>query len=341
MAKELIFDSERLERKQRRRRILIPAACAAGLLLLIVLISAIFFRGSSEETVKGGEDTPYPFEWTMKSDGSCLVTVSRPKDGGASWELSLENEQNRFVRAEKKSGGKKEDSFLMTPLEEGSALICLVLTGDEAQTDVRYTTALRVDVAKDGETLRSSIGASVGKPGITRVEGGQDSENPYRISTERSGQLSIDVAGPAQEYDWDGESSDENVAVFLGVTRSGSEWHAVFGPGETPGECRIALFSDIANATIRATVVLDEDGRLSVTEHSAEYGEKDASYFPPQTEPDETGEADTTPAETDEPGKELSDREPGSHDVGKSRQDDPNNPDEEPETIVESEWTGN
>ena len=75
MSDELIFDSERQERRARKKSRLIPLLVLAGILLAVIVI-ALLLRSGKEPVHPAGEDTSYPYTWQVQSDGSLLVEIS-------------------------------------------------------------------------------------------------------------------------------------------------------------------------------------------------------------------------------------------------------------------------
>ena len=63
MADELLFDSERQEKKTQRRKWLYPAIALAAVLLIAVVVALILRGKNKTEIHKLGEDSLYPFTW--------------------------------------------------------------------------------------------------------------------------------------------------------------------------------------------------------------------------------------------------------------------------------------
>ncbi|MBR0311837.1 MAG: hypothetical protein IJQ98_05500, partial [Oscillospiraceae bacterium] len=63
MAKEVVFESERISKWERNTRFVIPAI-AFVVVIVIAVVAALIMQGSRGETFTGGEDSPYPYSWT-------------------------------------------------------------------------------------------------------------------------------------------------------------------------------------------------------------------------------------------------------------------------------------
>ena len=89
MAKNVVFESERYEKRQIFKRIGIPLAVVIGAILIAVVV-ALIVRGGRGKPVSGGEDTPYPYTWTANRNGSVTLVLDRAAAPGYIWSASTD-----------------------------------------------------------------------------------------------------------------------------------------------------------------------------------------------------------------------------------------------------------
>ena len=174
MAQDVVFDSERLEKRERAKKLLIPAAVTVGILLLVMIAAVVtgMLRG---KTVTGGEDTPYPFSWRANRDGVITLEIDRADAEGYKWNyipfvpqdgLELEDMDQTIYEpvfsvesdAKQKEG---KDRFILTPLKEGRQVITFGLCGTQGETDEIYEVNLLAEYSlEDGKTSSQFLSSS-------------------------------------------------------------------------------------------------------------------------------------------------------------------------------------
>lgn len=294
MADELLFDSERQEKKARKRRLLRPAIALAAILVLAVVI-ALILRSVREPVHKEGEDGPYPFTWQLRDGGSLLLELPHPDAPDYRWTLA---EPDALENIEvSREAEEKDDTTRITvkPLGEGRAMVELKLLregetapepaskeealaqsykGPEPE-DVLYERSILLQFTREEDKLTGTVLSSVGvqRQGLQR--GGEDSANPYRIYAKDEKRVVAAVKIASLETDWSceilsGEGSVSVEAILYDV----GEVRLCLDAGETPGESELVFRSEAAGAALRLKTSTGADGVLLVTEHRAEYGEK-------------------------------------------------------------------
>lgn len=115
---------------------------AAAVLCAALIVSVVLRQNGADSTFSGGEDTAYPYTWTMKADGSLTVTFSNGGKDGYVW--SAENADVDILTAsEPDSRGasvlSKESSttFTLTPVGQGITMVSFVLApGDDPSSPI-------------------------------------------------------------------------------------------------------------------------------------------------------------------------------------------------------------
>ena len=319
MSEELLFDSERQERKARRKTLLIPLLVLAAVIVLVVVI-ALIVRSGKAELHNAGENTLYPFTWEIHTDGSLLLELPHENAPDYRWTL-VNGEELDFLladRAEKEKDGKT--CFTLTPTGEGRSLLELALfrearsqpaadntaaTGAEetdededepAADDIIYRMSLMLENTEaDGRLVCTLLGVS-GYQLQGPVSGGEDSENPYKVRTNENRELVITVQVQGMERDWVCEIvyGAESVVVD-GLMNTPDSAKLYLKSGEVPGESELVLRSEAANAEIRFHCRTESDGALLLLDRQESYGEK-----PEQQDPAEGREQIATVPEGEE-----------------------------------------
>lgn len=338
MADELLFDSERQEKKTQRRKWLYPAIALAAVLLIAVVVALILRGKNKTEIHKLGEDSLYPFTWQLNADGSILLELPHENDPAYRWVLTNGETLSALdaVREEKESNNTTR--FTLTAREEGRNLLelSLQLQSEEApaepsdgekvpeqlrEADSLYQLTLLTEFVREDGKLKGTILNYSGLQRQTELTGGADSANPYRIYARDGKRLTVAVKISPVETDWSCEilSGPDSVTEEGMIYQSG-EVLLQLRAGLAPGESELVFSSEAAAAELRLRLTYAPEGALLVTEHSAQYGEK--TVVLPSGTPEETGsegeepqpavgEASATGPADGDPG-EAAPTEPGS-----------------------------
>lgn len=344
MADELLFDSERQEKKTQRRKWLYPAIALAAVLLIAVVVALILRGKNKTEIHKLGEDSLYPFTWQLNADGSILLELPHENDPAYRWVLTNGETLSALdaVREEKESNNTTR--FTLTAREEGRNLLelSLQLQSEEApaepsdgekvpeqlrEADSLYQLTLLTEFVREDGKLKGTILNYSGLQRQTELTGGADSANPYRIYARDGKRLTVAVKISPVETDWSCEilSGPDSVTEEGMIYQSG-EVLLQLRAGLAPGESELVFSSEAAAAELRLRLTYAPEGALLVTEHSAQYGEK--TVVLPSGTPEETG------SEGEEPQPavgEASATGPADGDSGEAAQTEPESG-TEPET---------
>lgn len=338
MADELLFDSERQEKKTQRRKWLYPAIALAAVLLIAVVVALILRGKNKTEIHKLGEDSPYPFTWQLNADGSILLELPHENAPAYRWVLTNGETLSALdaVREEKESNNTTR--FTLTAREEGRNLLelSLQLQSGEApaepsdgekvpeqlrEADSLYQLTLLTEFVREDGKLKGTILNYSGLQRQTELTGGAGSANPYRIYARDGQRLTVAVKISPVETDWSCEIlSGQDSVTEEGVIYQSGEVLLQLRAGLAPGESELVFSSEAAAAELRLRLTYAPEGALLVTEHSAQYGEK--TVVLPSGTPEETGsegeepqpavgEASATGPADGDPG-EAAPTEPGS-----------------------------
>ena len=344
MADELLFDSERQEKKTQRRKWLYPAIALAAVLLIAVVVALILRGKNKTEIHKLGEDSPYPFTWQLNADGSILLELPHENAPAYRWVLTNGETLNALdaVREEKESNNTTR--FTLTAREEGRNLLELSLRrqsgeapaepsdGEKVPEQLReadslYQLTLLTEFVREDGKLKGTILNYSGLQRQTELTGGAGSANPYRIYARDGKRLTVAVKISPVETDWSCEIlSGQDSVTEEGVIYQSGEVLLQLRAGLAPGESELVFSSEAAAAELRLRLTYAPEGALLVTEHSAQYGEK--TVVLPSGTPEETG------SEGEEPQPavgEASATGPADGDPGEAAQTEPESG-TEPET---------
>ena len=344
MADELLFDSERQEKKTQRRKWLYPAIALAAVLLIAVVVALILRGKNKTEIHKLGEDSLYPFTWQLNADGSILLELPHENAPAYRWVLTNGETLSALdaVREEKESNNTTR--FTLTAREEGRNLLELSLRrqsgeapaepsdGEKVPEQLReadslYQLTLLTEFVREDGKLKGTILNYSGLQRQTELTGGADSANPYRIYARDGKRLTVAVKISPVETDWSCEIlSGPDSVTEEGVIYQSGEVLLQLRAGLAPGESELVFSSEAAAAELRLRLTYAPEGALLVTEHSAQYGEK--TVVLPSGTPEETG------SEGEEPQPavgEASATGPADGDSGEAAQTEPESG-TEPET---------
>ena len=293
MAKVVVFESERYEKRQSAKRFLFPAI---GILAVAVIAVAVTLLLRSRTTViSGGEDTPYPYTWTVNKNGTATLELDHAASPDYDWRPRSASPEMSVL-----SGGDRQQnktSFTLKPEREGRMTVVFVLQRGDDELDRVYELYFLVEAESAKDRLNASPVSVAGKPLQGVIRGGAESEFPYSIRTDEDGDLAITVrmpalaaepeeAGQGEEvlpdevtgggdgvsYTWDGSSSDESAALPLGVIYGDEEITAYFRPGAVSGSVTLRVSEAVTGTCITVTCENGEGGSLQVISHSITTG---------------------------------------------------------------------
>jgi len=169
MAKNVVFNSEKIERREQFRKLLPAILAAVG--VLIVILAAAFGIGlvrGNEQT--GGEGTPYPYSWRVKGDGTVVIELDRSakpelqwifipvSDGSGEAPEGVEVSYEPVFSAESDdSAGGDASRFLVTPLRSGSETLTFRLSGADWGENAEYEIRFLASSEETGKGLHCSI----------------------------------------------------------------------------------------------------------------------------------------------------------------------------------------
>ena len=306
MAKEVVFESERISKWERNKRFVIPAI-AFVVVIVIAVVAALIMQGSRGETFTGGEDSPYPYSWMANKDGSVLLEVDRTASPQYLWNISEESTSIEILSGEstdesgesftlpvlsaqpdRTQSGEKA-SILLTPTMTGRAVLLLDLRHKDNEQDQIYEMTILTEVLEENGKLYANLISITGteQQGITH--GGQETAFPYTVSLNESGELLITVTTQdgeeAQESEeasesvsgtaanWECVSDNEETVTVLGVLYGADDVTAYVRAGAEAGRCTVRMSAENAGVEITLDCEVREDGTILVLSHDITGGE--------------------------------------------------------------------
>ena len=289
MAKEVLFESERYVKRQSIKRWLFPVA---GILILTgIAIAVVLLLRGRQEVLSGGEDTPYPYTWTVGKNGAVLLELDRSAAPGYVWRQSGVSPAVSVIGEESEEG---KDRFTITPEGEGRFMLSFLLRNEGDETERIYELVFLAETGEQNGQLRTAPASVVGKPLQEKLRGGEDAGFPYTIKTDEDGDLAIAVllpggseetaefnpeGEPAEEdalaveereepqSDWNCASGDEGIALPLGVIYGDDAITGYFRPGSKEGTVTVQMKDAVSGACITAECE-NAEGSLRVLSHS-------------------------------------------------------------------------
>ena len=314
---DLVFESDKLEKRRKIRRIVIPIAVLLVIIAVIVVIALIQAK-NKPQTFTGGEDTAYPYSWTENKDGSLTFFLPKSQAEGYDWQTDSSVPDVVKVASYDKAP-ENMNGYTVTPLSVGRTLFSFSLKNTSAEApeeDQVFALELILDVVKENEKLKASVfsGASRDLPGV--ITGGVTEGYPYQIAltADRKVLISLQDGSPAQEVEdidevtaplpsgyedmtrpadtetngmiviegnnlWECFSSAEEVARVNGVSTVGRQVSAELAFGLEAGSSEVRLYCDRIGKALLFTLKVKADGSVSISSDRIE------SYDPV---PDET-----------------------------------------------------
>ena len=286
MANNVVFESERYEKRQTAKRIAIPIAVIVGVIVLAVVV-ALIVRGGRSRPVAGGEDTAYPYTWATNKNGSVTLVLDRAAAPGYIWTSPADISQMVIEAKQDVPEGKTQ--FILTPKEAGRCVLEFRLQREKDPDDCIFEWTTLSDVTYDGKTMRASLLSLSGRRLAGVVRGGEDF-CPYQIRQDEDGDLMIiitdmepgseeeeedngDDAGQEKKPEgWQCEPGDESVAEYLGMIRDDESAIIYLRAGTTPGRTSVRIWKIETGTELTVEFELDENGALLPLEHSIRQG---------------------------------------------------------------------
>ena len=296
MADELLFDSERQEKKAQTRKRLFPVIALAAVLAITVTVTLII-RGSRPATNQGGEDTPYPYSWQIQKDGSILLEIPHANDPDFRWTLTNQDELYAVEAKQEEREKSSATRFTLTPKEAGRDLVVVTLlrepdtettkafASEEAAEEKKaapnevldgiYRITLLVEFSEENGRLQGTVLNSSGVRCQGILSGGEDSETPYLIYSSNDRYVVADVLIASPETDWTCTILSGKESIFAETIQyANSKVSLILKAGDTPGESEVLFRSEAAGVELRLHTLFQENSPLLVTEHQSQYGEK-------------------------------------------------------------------
>ena len=256
MAKDVEFESEKLVRRQKIMRFVLPLAALVVVVLLTVAV-ALIIRGERGETFTGGEDTLYPYAWSIERDGSILLEIDQSASPGYSWTATREEAGISVEKTRTQREGKAR--FSIKPTYAMRSTVTFRLVPDGGEGDAIYEMTLLLESLPEGEKLVSGLLGVNSQPLQETVTGGEDSSFPYFIRMDEDGDLTISVSEIKADSEetlfssdsiWECVSDNEEIAEVIGVISEGGATTAYIRPGLTAGTCTVCMSEVISGTEI-------------------------------------------------------------------------------------------
>ena len=288
MAKNVVFESERYEKRQIFKRIGIPLAVVIGAILIAVVV-ALIVRGGRGKPVSGGEGTPYPYTWTANRNGSVTLVLDRAAAPGYIWSASTAIPEMGIAAKQDVPEGKTQ--FTLTPKEAGRYVLEFRLQRENDPEDCIFELSALSEATFDGKTTRGNLLSLSGRrlPGIVR--GGEDTLCPYLMCQDPDGDLMVvihdmetvpeedgetedsDDAGQEKKPEgWQCETSDETIVEYLGQIKDEETTALYLRAGTASGRTRVRIWKIETGTELTVEFEVDEDGALLPLEHSIRMG---------------------------------------------------------------------
>ena len=286
MAKNVVFESERYEKRQIFKRYGIPVAILVGV-IVVAVVAALIVRGGRGRPVAGGEGTDYPYTWAANRNGSVTLVVDRAASPGYIWVSSAAVPQMEVSAKQDVPEGKTQ--FTLTPKAEGRYVLEFRLQREKDPDDCIFELTALSDVAFDGKTLSASLLSISGRRMAGVVRGGEDTLCPYQLRQDEDGDMMVVIADmeqlPEEEGEeeeeagqekepegWQCESGDESIVEYLGTIRSEEVTVVYLRGGTTPGRTQVRIWKIETGTELTVEFELGEDGVLMPLEHSIRMG---------------------------------------------------------------------
>ena len=201
MAKDVVFESEKYMQRQETRRKWLPVICLAAILLAVVVI-ALIMRGARGTVYTGGEDTPYPYSWSINRKGEMTLQIDKSAAEGYTWALSSFDTSNLEIQVpEKQKSGVS--TFVMTPNIPGRYVTVFSLVNLEDPSESLYEWRFLMDSAlvTEGETTSAgplSILSGSGLEHSGKQRSGEEDAVPYTLYADENGSMTVEIVNQEQ-----------------------------------------------------------------------------------------------------------------------------------------------
>ena len=242
-----------------KNRKVMTAVVIAAAVVLIALILLLSVRKTRAERFTGGEDTPYPYAWTLSRDGSVLVEPSGDVPEGYGWTVV---EADASVAAVSEQEGP---SFRLVPAGAGDSFFVLALAGREDAEDQICRLVMTVEVTGGRKPKAAVTGHRLELvEGILR--GGEDFGTPYRIWTAENGELELRLTDSEGAEDW---KLLERTPSVLRLAALRSETGRVAAELYSPaaGEAAFVLYSPSRGLSLEVSCRADEERNIRAAGH--------------------------------------------------------------------------
>lgn len=246
-----------------------------GVLTLLMLAGL----GGCSKRFSGGEDTPYPYEWTEKGNGTIVFSVNGAEAPEHDW-LPQDYDSAMLSVSEQKVKGDYH-TYTLTPQMSGLTEITFACEKQEGPlTEHSYEIHLILSI---DEKNKASVTEHYQTACSTLQRRGEDTAVPYVYQTEKDGTLSLFIENDSEEAIWCADSSDETVAVPLRQEDAeGGVWYVVQPVGR--GEATMTFTDSVSGLKVTLPVTVDENNNVLADGTTA---------------PTDTGRADSGDAQTD------------------------------------------
>ena len=189
---DLVFESDKLEKRQKIKRILIPIAVLLIIVAVVVVIAVIAGK-NKRQVFRGGEDTLYPYFWTENKDGS--LTVRLPETGNGTYVWTPYNSVEAVAALNREEKGEEGYTvYTAVPQKSGRTLMEFVLKNETEGADAEdqiFSINLILEAVKTETNLKLSVlsGTSRTYPGV--ISGGEAEGFPYAVRFSLDGELLI------------------------------------------------------------------------------------------------------------------------------------------------------
>ena len=267
--KKVVFESERVERRQWLKTLLIPGIIVLALLLIALGIFMVS-RLSRGRIRVGGEGSAYPYTWTAARDGSVTLVLEHAAAPDYTWLLA---EESTGVQVQMTGDSEKNGTvFTITPEGAGRASLHFRLQRGGDVTDRIYDRTLLLEFTQSNRGISVELIGDSGAALQGVLRDTSRSDYPYAIWTDEDGDLVLSMLypeiGPNTDPDWSCVSEDESVAAVLGVIRQENAVQVYLRAGESEGETRVTLREAVTGAELTVTCRRDADGALLVLSHA-------------------------------------------------------------------------
>ena len=245
-----------------KRRVLIIVV----IVLILAIVALLLLPGGArgDQSFQGGEDTPYPFEWTEKKDGSILLSLCRQVPEGCVWRFEQETSDTAAVSREENAEGSV---FRVQPLRAGDVLLRFLLADENFPEDCCCELLLTAELRAEDEELKASVSGNRMILTEQALRGGESFDCPYRIRTDEEERLALFLLDGSTEPDWQLFQRNSGDVLRLAGRKTENGILALRFYGSSAGTSRLLLYSPTKRLTLDLTLSSDAEGRLTVQSH--------------------------------------------------------------------------